>query len=205
MPEAPPVFDGDCLTLDEYIADFDTRLWRLGPSGGWKLERQQEFRELDNASWDASEKGDWQRAVALLEADRDDIRQYQQKILDHGFEFRRVRIVEKPYSPYLIWELNSLMIRHQYGERIRVAPAESIRAFEKDQPLPEIVVLGTETVYRVNYDHNGIAVGANQSTDRRMVHSWLDFIRTLHVRSEALPDFFNREIADLRPVRSVWT
>jgi hypothetical protein len=203
MPDTPPDFDGDRLTLDEYFTDFEDRFWHLGQSGGWKLERQQEFRELDNASWDAAERGDWQRAVALLEADRDDIRQYQQKILDHGFEFRRVRVVEKPYSPYLIWELNSLMIRHQYGERIRVAPAESIRKFEKDRPLPEIVVLGTETVYRVSYDHNGIAAGAKRSTDHRMVHSWLDFIRALHIRSEPLPDFFNREIANLQPARSV--
>lgn len=202
MSDVPSLFDGDRLTLDEYVADFDTRFWRLGRSGAWKLERQQEFRELDNASWDASEEGDWQRAVALLEADRDDIRQYQQKILDHGFEFRRVRIVEKPYSPYLIWELNSLMIRHQYGERIRVASADLIREFESDQPLPEIVVLGTETVYQVIYNHNGFGVGAKRSTIHRTVQSWRDFISTLHMRSEPLPDFFNREIVDLQPTRS---
>jgi hypothetical protein len=203
MPELPPGFAGDRLTLDEYIDDYYSRFWRTDRSGCWKLERQQTFREQGNASWDASDDGDWARAKALLDEDRENVREYQQKILDHGFEFRRVRIVEKPYSPYLIWELNSLLIRHEYGERIRIAATESIRQFEKDGELPEIVVIGTEVAYQVEYDYSGLAVGAVRSTHPGTVRSWTDLIRRLHEQGEDLPRFFAREIAGLQPARSV--
>jgi hypothetical protein len=202
MPERPRDISGDRLALDEYIDDYTSRFWRTDRSGCWKLERKQTFRELNNVSWDASDDGDWKRAKELLDTDRKNVREYQQKILDHGFEFRRVRIVEKPYSPYLIWELNSLMIRHQYGERIRVAPYESVGQFEKDGELPEIVVVGAGVAYQVIYDHSGLATGAIRSTRPHTVRSWTDFIRHLHGRGEHLPDFFAREIADLQPVRS---
>lgn len=190
---------GDHLPLDEYLADFSTRFWRTGPSGCWKLERRQTFRELDNPSWEASEEGNWERATALLEEGREDVRRYQHKIIDHGFHVRRVRIVEKPYSPYLIWELNSLMIRCEYGEKIRTLPTESISSMEKGHELPEIFTMGNEVIYEVIYDHTGLATGATRSTSWHTVRYWTGLISSLYSRSEDLPSFFHREIAGLQP------
>lgn len=202
MLNTVPTFSGTRLTLDEYIDDFGSRFWRIGPSGSWKLERQQTFRELDNPSWEASARGDWEQSITLLQQGRDGVREYQQKLLDHGIESRRVRVVEKPYSPYLVWELNSLLIRHEFGERIRVLPAGELLSVEKGQPLPEILVVGTEVVYRVIYDHTGLAEGAVRSTDPDTVGSWTSFIRHLHEESENLREFFSREIAGLRPAHT---
>jgi len=204
MYEAPPPGDlsGDHLTLDEYLDDYYARFWRTDRRGCWKLERQQTFRELDNASWEAADRGNWEEAVALLEKGREGDRRYQEKVRAHGFEFHRVRIVDKPYSAYLIWELNSLLIRHRHGERIRVLPREALGELEAGQPLPEVVVLGSEVAYRVIYDATGLAVGAVRSTRSGTVRGWAAFIRRLYERGENLPDFFAREIADLRPARS---
>lgn len=199
MPEAPQRFTGDHLSLDEYIADYYAHFWHIGTGRCWKLERQQTFRELDNASWEASDRGDWTRALELLNQKRDKVQEYQQKIRDHGIGFCRVRIVEKPYSPYLIWELNSLMIRNEYGERIRALPTTQLDDLESDEILPEILALGTEVVYEVIYDDTGTATGAVRSTDRDTVRSWADLIGRLYDRAENLPDFFAREIAGLRP------
>ena len=201
MPDQPPRVIGDYLPLDEYLTDFNTRFWRTGPSGCWKLERRQTFRELANPSWEASEEGDWERARALLEERREGVRTYQHKILGHGFQVRRVRIVDKPYSPYLIWELNSLMIRHEYGERIRTLRAESISSMEPEHELPEIFTIGNEVVYEVIYDHTGLAAGATRSTSWHTVRYWTGLISSLYSRSEDLPGFFHREIAGLQPAR----
>lgn len=202
MPELPPRFTGDRLSLDEYLRDYHARFWRTGPSGCWKLERRQTFREPNNASWEASARGEWDRAIELLHQARDNVREYQRKILDHGFEFRRLRIVEKPYSPYLIWELNSILIRHEYGERIRVLPAAELSGLEIGEPLPEILVLGTDVVYQVIYDETGTATGAVRTTRSDTVRSWAGFIRGLFGRGENLADFFVREIAGLRPAHA---
>jgi hypothetical protein len=193
---------GDHLSLDDYIDDYYAHFWHIGTGRGWKLERRQTFRELDNASWEASDRGDWARALELLDQKRDKVREYQQKILDHGIEFRRVRIVDKPYSPYLIWELNSLLIRHEYGERIRALSTNQLRGLENDEVLPEILVLGTEVVYEVIYDDTGTATGAVRSKDQATVRSWADLIGRLYDRAEDLPDFFAREIAGLRPAHA---
>jgi uncharacterized protein DUF6879 len=202
MPEAPQRFDGDQLSLDEYIDDYYAHFWHLKTGGSWKLERQQTFRELDNPSWEASDCGEWARALELLDEGRDSVREYQEKIRDHEVEFRRVRIVEKPYSPYLIWELNSLLIRHEYGERIRALPANQLGDLESDEVLPEILALGTEVVYQVIYDKTGTATGAVRSTDQDTVRSWTTLIAGLYDRAENLPDFFTREVAGLRPAHA---
>jgi hypothetical protein len=199
MRSAPPIFPGDRLTLDDYLADYESRAWNTDRTGDWKLERRQSFRELDNPSWEAAAQGDWEKATHLLQQDKDNVRKYQQKILDHGFEMNRVRVVEKPYSPYLIWELNSLLIRHEFGERIRVLSTENLHTVEKGHPLPEILVLGTEVVYRVIYDETGLPSAAIRCTLAGTVRSWAGFIRHLHDQGEDLPDFFAREIAGLRP------
>ena len=199
MRSAPPIPSGKRLALEEYLADAEPRFSRINPSGTWKLERQQTFRELDNPSWEASARGDWEQSITLLQQGRDGVREYQQKLRDHGITPRRVRIVEKPYSPYLVWELNSLLIRHEFGEIIRVLPASELLSVERGQPLPEILVVGTEVVYRVIYDHTGLAAGAVRSTGPDTVRSWTGFIRHLHEQGENLPDFFAREITDLRP------
>jgi hypothetical protein len=202
MTEALRDLVGEQLTLDEYLADFRARFWRTDASGGWKLERRQTFREPGNPSWEAMTEGDWEQAMSLLREGREDVRKYQEKIRAHGFQFRRVRIVDTPYSQYLRWELNSLIIRHQCGDRIRTLPAEEVRDLERGHPLPEIVVLGGNAVYQVSYDHTGLPVGAVRSMNQHAVRDWIDLIRALYERGENLPDFFAREIAHLQPTRS---
>lgn len=162
MPElcTPPRISGDELTLDDYLADFNERFWRRGNTGAWKLERRQDFRQPESASWKAFNEGRWDLSIRLLEERRPTLVDYFDRVAAHGFVVRRVRVVEEPLSPYLIWELNSLLIRYQSGASISVVDAAAVASWERDGLLPEIFVIGPDTVYEVRYDADGEAEGA---------------------------------------------
>ncbi|MER6665977.1 DUF6879 family protein [Amycolatopsis japonica] len=199
MNETRPNISGHRLTLEDYIDDYKSRFWKTNKNACWKLERQQTFRELNNPSWEASSRGDWPRALELLQKGRPEVKEYQERILAHGFEFRRVRVVEEPITPYLIWELNSLLIRHEYGERIRIITPDLIKNLEPNGPLPEIVVIGTDCVYQVLYDSDGLAEGAIQSTNKKEIKLWIELIAELYQKGEDINQFHDRKIAALQP------
>ncbi|MEB3367292.1 DUF6879 family protein [Saccharopolyspora mangrovi] len=199
MSEMIAEISGERLTLDEYVRDFNERFWSPGNTGGWKLERRQTFRQPESASWSAFAEGDWERALQLIEDRRPEMRDYYRKIAEHGFEVHRLRVIEEPLSPYLIWELNSLRLRAEFGDWIRVLDADRLAALEEGGPLPELFVIGPDTVYEVLYDEDGIAVGATRSVGRSQAKKAIRFIRSMYEQGERLADFYDREVAGLRP------
>src|SRR5436189_4519893 len=102
---------GQTLTLQAYLVDFQQHFWKTDESGCWKIERQQEFAEPGDDSWEAFTNGDWGKSLKLMNAKRREITQYHKRILKHGFRVHRVRVVQEPISPYLIWELHALHVR----------------------------------------------------------------------------------------------
>ncbi|MCA1187387.1 MULTISPECIES: DUF6879 family protein [unclassified Saccharopolyspora] len=197
--ESPISITGDELALDDYLADFRDRFWNRSNTGAWKFERRQVFRQPESASWKAFDDGDWDRSLRLLEERRPKLVDYFDRVEAHGFSVRRVRVVEEPLSPYLIWELNSLLIRHESGASISVVDAAALAEWERDGPLPEIFVLGPDTVYEVRYDADGVAVGAVRCVDRPTAQRWTTFIESLHRNGERIDAFFGRVVRGLRP------
>ena len=51
-----------------------------------------------------------------------------------------MRVVEEPFTTYLRWQLHSLRVQAECGERIRVVPADAVALFERRERLPEVVV-----------------------------------------------------------------
>lgn len=190
---------GDRLTLSEYADDFNERFWRPRNTGAWKFERAQTFRQPESASWRAFNDGDWDLSLRLLEERRPKLKDYFDRISAHGFFVRRVRVVEKPLSSYLVWELNSLLIRQQCGASVSVVDAGSLEPQERDGVLPEIFVIGPDTVYQVLYDADGVAEGAIRCVDRATARRWANFIDAQHQSGDELDVFFDREVAGLRP------
>lgn len=199
MSELTAPIAGSRLTADEYLDDFKQRFWDTGAEGCWKLERSQHFVEPDNESWQAFHAGDWARALELMEQGRPALQEYQDRIARSGFQVRRVRVVEHPISPYLIWELNSLRIRQECGGAIRVVGPEAVEEFERDTDLPEIFVVGTAAAYQVLYGEDGGLRGAIRSLDAGVVRQWAELSRSLYDQGEPLDSFFRREVAGLRP------
>src|SRR4051794_31933670 len=177
---------GDRLTPDEYFADHAENFWCTDNSGCWKLERQQHFVESDDTSWDAFTAGDWPRALRLLEERRQNVADYEKRIARHGFEVRRVRVVEEPISPYLFWELNSLHVRFQVGGKIRVVSGNAVAEIERDEVLPELFILGKKVIYQVLYTESGELEGAIKSGDPTLIRRWTATTRRLYDEGEDL-------------------
>ncbi len=189
---------GERLGPREYGEDFWERFEALRDVDSWKLERLQHFEE-DSPSRDALRRGDWDEALRLIEARREDLRQAGERDERRGVAFHRVRVVEEPLTPYLQWELHSLRQRAEFGRRIRVLPAKDVAAAENDKLLPELVVLGGRTLYRVLYTPAGVPDGAVRFTEPEIIEPWVGFVKQAYAAGEDIRDYFARVVARLPP------
>ncbi|OHV66822.1 DUF6879 family protein [Pseudofrankia sp. BMG5.36] len=114
-----------------------------------------------------------------------------------GLERRRVRIVERPLTPYLQWEMQ--VFRHRTGadERIRILDAAEVRPLEARRLLPEVLTLDDTVFYEVLYAEEGEYSGARRVDDRAVVRACVDEIARLYDRGEDFRPFFEREVASL--------
>ncbi|GAA4240585.1 hypothetical protein GCM10022254_65840 [Actinomadura meridiana] len=190
---------GTRLSLEEYRSDFRGRQWAIDGEDSWKLERAQHFVEPGVPSWDAFSRGDWKAALRLMQQEREWIEEFSAQAEEKGISLYRVRVVEEPISPYLQWELHLLRLRAQCGEAIRVLDAAAVAPLERSGPLPELVTLGTSTLYRVRYDEKGALDGAVRFTAPELVAAATELTRELFDRGEDMESFFQRRVADLPP------
>jgi hypothetical protein len=191
--------DVERLPLDAYLDDFERRFWAITEHGFWKLERQQTFQEPGFDSWEAFADGRWDDALRLLEAERGGFEDYFARLAKQQIIFTRVRVVEEPIAPYLQWELHVLRLRETCGEQIRVIGPEKISRFEQERTMPELVTLGTDTMYQIRYDQQGVLEGALRSTDRAAITRCRTVIEDLYAEGEDLSSYFPRQVAPLAP------
>ncbi len=112
-------------------------------------------------------------------------------------QLRRVRIVEQPVSAYLQWELHSLKITDECGRPVRVLDASQVKDLERDQQLPELVVLGHLVLFEVCYDENWAGCGARRIDDPEVIRRAAGEIAQMWAKAEPLAGYFAREIAPL--------
>jgi hypothetical protein len=202
MSDITSKLTGDHLSLDEYFADFDKQFWSTENRDCWKVERRQTFVEQGSTSYDAFVRGDWPRALELLDERRPNIQEYYDRAASHGIRIYRARVVEEPISAYLIWQLNSLRQRSELGEHTRIIDPGKIVELERDVELPEIIGLGQDVVYQVIYGPTGAAERAIRSTDRPNVEHWWTIFTELYEGGEEMAVFFDRGVAGLRPLNT---
>jgi len=196
MADDGVVLTGDRLGVDEYLRDFGDNFWHGNSGVNWKLERRQEFVESANESWEASRRDDWAKSLDLLERNRAEVADYERRLGRNGLEVRRVRVVEHPISPYLLWELTSLHVRQQEGGKIRVVGPGPVAAWETGGAvLPELFLLGRAVAYQVLYDDEGAVSGAVKCVAEDEVRYWTSVVAALYDRGEELGSFFGREVA----------
>ena len=188
---------GERMELPAYYADFQ-REFRHAKEF-WKLEREQVFAEPGDVSWGAFDAGDWDEAMRLLEARRQDLKRYHKEITAAGTQTRRIRIVSLPPTPYLQWELHLLKIRDETGGPISILDVSAAAEFEDHGQLPEIYTMDDTVMYQAVYDDRGVLEYARRFTSRPLVARCRDFIADLYWRGEPIASFFAREIADLPP------
>ncbi|MEU2940924.1 DUF6879 family protein [Nocardiopsis alba] len=185
---------GESLELDPYLDEFDGRLASLRNAEVWKLERQQVFHQPESESWLAFRDGHRDDSLRFLEDNRASLREQFTELARAGCVLRRTRVVEKPFMAYLLWELHSLHLRAQCGEDIRIISAEPLAVWEQERPVPEIVGLGDEVMYRIRYDDQGVLQGGVRFTDRAVITRCRAEVAALHQAGEDLRSYFPREV-----------
>jgi hypothetical protein len=155
--------------------------------------------EQNHPSRDALRRGDWHEALELLERRREQLLKMAGEDQRRGSVFHRVRVVENPLTPYVQWELHSLRIQNECGMPVRVVTAERVAALENDGLLPEVVVLGGNTLYRVLYTDKGVSDGAVRFTDSALIERWESFVRTLYAHGEDVSTYVDRCVTHLPP------
>ncbi|GAB3466247.1 hypothetical protein GCM10027570_55310 [Streptomonospora sediminis] len=166
----------------------------------WKLERAQFFNEVGDSAWDAFKADDWDRVLAIFESDRERVGRDVAAEAERGVELRRLRIVEHPPSAYLRWEMHSHLVFTECGRPIRVLDAEQVAALEvTGGRLPELLILGTELLYRVRHAADMTPEGAVRIDAPEAVGDAVALVADLYERAEPLADYFRREIAPLGP------
>lgn len=196
---ALPREQGERLVRDVYKRDFRERYEAIHHGDSWKLERRQHFEEQGSASRDALSRGDWAEALRLIDARREDLLASALDDERRDSRFHRVRVVEKPLTPYLQWELHSLRQRAEYGEKIRTVDVETVAPSESDRILPELVILGGHTLYEVLYTESGAPCGAVRYTEPEIVGIWESYIKELYRAGEDVQSYFAREVMHLPP------
>jgi len=190
---------GERLTRAEFDADYDKRFAGSDGHDSWKLERLQHFTESGDAGWEAFARGDWSEATRLIENWRPGLEELFRDADSRGIGLYRVRVVEEPIAPYVQWELNSLRLAAEYGEKIRVVTREPIKEFETSDPLPELLTVGADTVYWASYDENGACTGATRFIDAEITARCVEFTERLYEVGEELDSFFQLKVAQLEP------
>jgi uncharacterized protein DUF6879 len=190
---------GERLGLRAYREDFRRRDFAVDGCDSWKLERRQAFREPGDPSWNAFSRGDWERALELIEAQRGELTDLSRLAERHGCRLLRVRVVEEPLTPYLQWELHLLRLRAECGELIRVIGPEPLAAYEHGGPVPEVVTLNDDTLYEVLYDADGVLEGAVRYLDPETRDRAADRMEGLYAAGEDMHAFFARRVAGLKP------
>ncbi|HET6704100.1 DUF6879 family protein [Amycolatopsis sp.] len=188
------------MTLEEYSADFRKR--RQDPRGSlesWKIERRQAFSDPEDPAWMAFSEGRWDESIRLMEENRPAYAKYYEEAATQGVTLYRVRIVDEPIQPYVQWELHYLRLSTSAGEKARVVKSEYVRKYEENEPLPEIITTGGDTVYKVVYSEEGRPIGARRIIDVEIAGRCLNFTKNLYATGEDMETYFEREIKHLRP------
>lgn len=189
---------GERLVSKDYKRDFRERQATIHDCASWKLERRQHFEEQNSPSRDALTRGDWQEAIRLLAERRDGWLAQGEKNRARRYTFHRVRVVDYPLTPYVQWEMHSLVQEDELGgSRVRIVTADQVADAEKAGRLPELVVLGGQVLYNVIYSDSGVPMGSIRFTDEQHINSWERYIRSLFEIGEDIASYFAREIAPL--------
>lgn len=182
------------LNLPAYEHDFESRFAALRNTDVLKLERRQTFHQPENESWMAYLNRDFDKAARMLDTTRPRLEKMFDDLRKRSVRLLRVRVVDRPITPYLHWELQALLVRAQCGEHIRVVGPDAVAHLEPEgAQTPEVVTLGDHVTYRIAYTDHGVLDGADRYLDSGLTAACTSQIHTLYSTGEDLADFFARE------------
>ncbi|MGH3902895.1 MAG: DUF6879 family protein [Pseudonocardiaceae bacterium] len=108
---------GKRLDLGEFGSYF-LDLWRGTSTRFLKLECWQTYQEPSARSLAAFNDGDLNEARRLLKEEAEADRPLYEDVQEKGIDFARIRLIQRPLTPYLKFEFMSYQIRQGMGETI---------------------------------------------------------------------------------------
>lgn len=125
QPPAWAVQRSSKKSLDEFGVCF-TKAWAGLTSRFLKLECWQAYLEaVTNQSQEAYNQGDLLKTRDLLRLEAEADRPLYREVKRRGIDYARIRLIQKPLTPYLEYELMSYEIRAEMGENIEVVRADA--------------------------------------------------------------------------------
>jgi hypothetical protein len=144
-------------TLDRAEArELWNQYWHSMHQEWFKIEVLQDYTgEDDSPSLRAWLAGDKQKSLALLEqATYSDWREMCQEKHNTGVLMRRIRIIEKPYTPYTLWEMEFYKhVNIPGGEQILIVDKQDIANL--DLPTGDLMMFDNKRVSVCSYDKTG--------------------------------------------------
>jgi len=158
MPPDWAISQSERLSLDQFGSEF-RRAWREVASRFLKLECWQAYQEPETKSLHAFLKGDRARVPELLKAEAERDKPIYADVLARDIDYARIRVVRRPLTPYLQWEMLNYDVRAAMGENIVIFDDTG-----NTEPLPndscfDFLLFDRRVALVHDYGTNGLQAG----------------------------------------------
>lgn len=168
-------------SASDFFSNFH-EAWRDVKNHVFKLETRQSYREPGNPSYDELEKGNFVKAVELIEeSKKEDIKLYL-SLKDRNVKFYRCRPISFPISDYLQWELECYKFNSLHGENIFISKTNEIY---QNYALHDFMVFDDTLAFVHDYNHQGEIIGGWKSTNRNIIDNLSILFLCIKEKSES--------------------
>jgi hypothetical protein len=175
---------GRRLDLEEFGTEF-AQTWPRTEERFLKLETWQSYRERDiTTSQVAYERGDIREAERLLQQESDTERWLYEDVRARNIDYARIRLVQEPLTPYLVYEFIAYRIRQKIGENIEIVRCDPLMRFPDDEHF-DFLLFDRHTALIHDYGEIGLQTGGWITHDSDVI-SALD-MKAVELRRTAVP------------------
>jgi hypothetical protein len=147
------------LSLEAFVARVGD-LFATSDSSFEKFERLQTFQELELPSYRAWMEGDKTESRNLYFNTMPGSAEMYKNAAKRGISCTRVRVVERPFTPYLEWEMMTYQQTAKFGERIMIRDISEPSAENEDiRAGHDFLIFDKKHVFVNDYGENGIFAG----------------------------------------------
>jgi hypothetical protein len=169
-----------------------------------KIEKLQEFSiGSEDAGFEAFQRGNSEiykaKITELFESQLD----FYTKMACHGVSFERIRLVKRPFTPYLKYEFLTYKMGARYGEKILIADVTNEQSFSLFSAAEDCLIFDSQRVLVNKYDPTGSwthGIAIENSTE---VGRFIEIINKLRAVSVPLGHYELTHAAELSSEKSV--
>jgi hypothetical protein len=176
--------DGAHISPSDFTAHF-LDAWSGARERFLKIERRQDYSQVDDESYQAFLRGDYADAISLLRQELLQQRAMYGEARASGVALVRLRQFEEPLSDYLLhYEIPSYFVSEELGEEVYFAHPDP-----NADELPDCIVFDSTVMFVNTYDGLGRLGGAIEVSDQEQIQSAVLLAERLLSTAEPLSSF----------------